>query len=122
MHTKQETTQTVMLNLILRNDGITTEEIKNGMVFAGVWKETPQAMNNAIRALVISLNRYFKKYKIQFTIASGVLHNRSYTATDEAKEFCYHNLLEKMYDEEGEECGYVFQHPITLNPERMELI
>jgi len=32
------------------------------------------------------------------------------------------NLLEPMYDENGEYAGKYFQHPATLNLERMELI
>ena len=63
MHTKQETRETVLLNLLLSNDGITTEEIKNGMIFAGVLEPTEESMVNFIRASLISLSKRFKKYK-----------------------------------------------------------
>jgi len=122
MHTKQETRETVLLNLLLSNDKITTEEIKNGMIFAGVIEPTDEPLNNFIRASLISLSRRFKKYKIQLTTVSGHIHSKHYTATEEAKNFCMYNLLERIYDEEGIEVGCIYQHPISLNKERLELI
>ena len=122
MHTKQETQETVVLNILLNNDEVTFEEIKNGMIFAGVLKQTEESMINFIRAIMISLQRRFKKYKIQLTTVSGHIHSKSYTATEEAKNFCMYNLLERLYDEEGKEVGCVYQHPISLNKERLELI
>ena len=123
MHTKQETRETVLLNLLLNNDAITIEELKNGMIFAGVLEPTDESMMNFIRASMISLSRRFKKWNI--TLYTGLdpqTFKRAYTATEEAKNFCLYNLLEKMYDEEGEECGFVYQHPISLNKERLELV
>ena len=122
MHTKQETRETVLLNLLLANDEITPEEIKNGMIFAGVLEPTDERMANFIRACVISLNKRFDKYKIKLTKQNGVLHNRIYSVTEEARNFCIYNLLEPIYDEEGNECGCIYQHPISLNKERLELV
>ena len=122
MHTKQETRETVLLNLLLSNDGITREEIKNGMIFAGVLEPTDESMVNFIRASLISLSRRFKKYNIQLTTVSNHIHSKTFTATEDAKNFCMYNLLERLYDEEGIEVGCIYQHPISLNKERLELI
>ena len=62
MHTKQETRETVLLNLLLNNDGVTTEELKNGMIFAGVLEPTDNSMINFIRASMVSLARRFRKW------------------------------------------------------------
>jgi len=123
MHTKQETREVVLLNILLNNDEVTIEELKNGMIFAGVLEPTDESMINFIRASLISLARRFKKWKITlFTGLDPQIFKKTYTATEEAKNFCLYNLLEKMYDEEGEEIGFVYQHPISLNKERLELV
>jgi len=123
MHTKQETQETVVLNILLNNDAVTIEEIKNGMIFSGVLEPTEETMINFIRAIMISLQKRFSKWAIVlYTGADAIIHKRSYTATHEAKRFCFFNLLEKMYDEEGNECGCIYQHPISLNKERLELV
>lgn len=122
MHTKQETRETIILNLLLNNDGITLEEIKNGMIFAGVLNPTNESMSNSIRATIMSLNRRFEKYSINLIEGSIKSDKTHYTTTEEAKQFCIYNLLEKLYDEEGMEIGVIFQHPISLNKERLALI
>ena len=123
MHTKQETQETVVLNILLNNDEVTFEEIKNGMIFAGVLKQTEESMINFIRAIMISLQRRFKKWNITlYTGANAEISKRKYTVTEDAKRFSMYNLLEKMYDEEGNEVGFVYQHPISLDKERLELV
>ena len=119
MHSKQETVQTVFMNIVLQNDGVSIEEIKNGLVFAGVWKETDNSMINSIRAIAISLNRWFEKHEIQFC---GRFQFDKYSATEEARVFCNKYLLEKLYDEEGNKIGHIYQHPINLESERLELV
>ena len=37
-------------------------------------------------------------------------------------KFATLNLRENMYDEEGENVGWFFQHPVSLEKERLELI
>ena len=123
MHTKQETQETVVLNILLNNDEVTFEEIKNGMIFAGVLKQTEESMINFIRAIMISLQRRFKKWNITlYTGSNAEIFKRKYTATEDAKRFSMYNLLEKMYDKEGNEVGFVYQHPISLDKERLELV
>ena len=122
MHTLQETKETVLMNLLLANDELTPEELKNGMIFAGVIEPTEENLINFLRANIISLNRRFKKFELQFTQQTGTFGSRVYSVTEEARNFCMSNLLEPIYDEEGNEAGCVFQHPISLNKERMELI
>tara|TARA_R100000353_G_scaffold139399_1_gene99216 strand:+ start:85 stop:252 length:168 start_codon:yes stop_codon:yes gene_type:complete len=46
----------------------------------------------------------------------------AYSPTDEAIKFATLNLRENMYDEEGENVGWFFQHPVALEKERLELI
>ena len=121
MHTNQETQETVVLNILLNNDEVTFEEIKNGMIFAGVLNQTEESMINFIRAILISLQRRFKKWNITlYTGANAEISKRKYTVTEDAKRFSMYNLLEKMYDKEGNEVGFVYQHPISLDKERLE--
>lgn len=120
MYSKQETDETIFMNILLMNKEVSLEEIKNGLVFAGLWKETSNTMTNSIRALAISLNRQFEKYEMRF--CARQLDLRSYAATEQAREFCEERLREKLYDEEGVEVGYIYQHPLSLELERMELV
>ena len=61
MHTEQETIQTVLLNVLLNNDGATTEELKNALIHAGLIKPTSNTMDNTIRAGMIALQKRFAK-------------------------------------------------------------
>jgi hypothetical protein len=122
MHTEQETIQTVILNVLLKHQEVTYEDFKNSLIHASLIKPTTNSMVNTIRAHLISLNRYFKEHDISLYMGGGAVHRRTYSATEEAYNFCSQHLLEKMYDEEGKMIGEFFQHPIALKQERMELI
>ena len=123
MHTKQETIQTVLLNVMLNNNGATTEELKNALIHAQLIKPTTDSMANTIRAGCIALRRRFKKqFRIELFRTNPVINQKRYTPTEEAYEFCMNNLLEEMYDEDGNQVGYYFQHPIAITKERTELI
>jgi len=124
MHTEKETIQTVLLNVMLNNGGATTEELKNALIHAQLIKPTEQSMANTIRAGMIALDRRFKKqFKISLhDIRPWDNRQRRYIPTEEAYEFCVNNLLEEIYDEDGNQCGAYFQHPIAITKERTELI
>lgn len=122
MHSEQETRETVLMNLLLANSELTPEDIKSGMVFAGVLEPTEENLNNFIRAIIISINRRFTELGIQFVRNSRIAGTRFYSITPEAKKFAESYLLETLYDEEGKICGSIYQHPISLKKERMELV
>jgi hypothetical protein len=123
MHTEQETIQTVLLNVMLNNDGATTEELKNALIHAGLIKPTTNTMDNTIRAGMIALQRRFaKQFNIILHTMSPHIKQRKYIPFEKAKQFCIDNLLEEMYDEDGNHVGYYFQHPIALSKERIDLI
>ena len=123
MHTETETIQTVLLNVILNNNGATTEELKNSLIHAQLIKPTTNSMNNTIRAGCIALRRRFKKqFRIELFRTNPAINQKRYTPTEEAYEFCMNNLLEEMFDEEGKSVGYYFQHPIAISKERIDLI
>ena len=124
MYSEQETMQTVILNILLNHERVTNEDCKNALLHANLIKPTTNDMNNTIRALFISLKRFFKEYDI--SLYGGFLDVKDnvkyYKATEEAVEFCSKMLLQEMYDEDGQLIRYFFQHPIALKKERMELI
>lgn len=123
MHTEQETIQTVLLNVMLNNGGATTEELKNALIHAQLIKPTTNTMANTIRAGMIALRRRFKKqFNLELLTISPAIIQRRYIPTEEAYEFCMSNLLEEMFDEEGNQVGYYFQHPIAISKERIDLI
>tara|TARA_R100001015_G_C4632922_1_gene197157 strand:- start:2045 stop:2416 length:372 start_codon:yes stop_codon:yes gene_type:complete len=123
MHTEQETIQTVLLNVMLNNDGATTEELKNALIHAQLIKPTEESMHNTIRAGMIALRRRFKKqFRIELLRTNPAINQKRYTPTTEAYLFCMDNLLEEMYDEDGNQVGYYFQHPIAISKERIDLI
>lgn len=122
MYSKTETMQTVVLNVLLNNKDVTIEEFKNALIHAGLVKQTDEPMINTVRALLISLNKFFKRHDVQLYMNYGRAFKLAYTPTDEAVKFATLNLRENMYDEEGENVGWFFQHPVALEKERLELI
>jgi hypothetical protein len=122
MHTLQETKETVIMNILLNNKDTTIEELKNGLIFAGVIQPTDESLTNSIRASILSLSNRFNKYKIKFVTLSPHIHQTKFNVSEDALNFSKYNLLERMYDEEGKECGFIYQHPISLNKERLELV
>lgn len=122
MYSEQETMQTVVLNVLLNHEEVTYEDCKNALIHASLIKPTTNTMNNTVRALFISLTRYFKEHNIVLFNAFVKDRIKYHKATEEAIAFCSNHLLEEMYDEEGQLIGYIFQHPIALKKERMELI
>tara|TARA_A200000159_G_scaffold164803_1_gene196406 strand:+ start:6265 stop:6633 length:369 start_codon:yes stop_codon:yes gene_type:complete len=122
MYSKTETMQTVVLNVLLNNEEVTIEEFKSALIHAGLVKQTDEPMINAIRALLISLNKFFKRHNIQLYMSSENAFKLAYTPTREAIKFASINLKEDMYDEEGNNVGWFFQHPVALEKERLELI
>jgi len=122
MYSKTETMQTVVLNVLLNNEEVTIEDFKNALIHAGLVKQTDEPMINTVRALLISLNKFFKRYNIQLYEGNGIAFKLAYSPTDEAIKFATLNLRENMYDEEGENVGWFFQHPVSLEKERLELI
>ena len=77
---------------------------------------------NTVRALLISLNKFFKRHNVQLYKGNGDAFKLKYSRTKEAVKFAFFNLREEMYDEEGENVGWFFQHPVALEKERLELI
>tara|TARA_R100001086_G_scaffold68607_2_gene32488 strand:- start:2339 stop:2707 length:369 start_codon:yes stop_codon:yes gene_type:complete len=122
MFSETETMQTVVLNVLLNNNEVSYEEFKNALIHASLIKPTEESMMNTIRAILISLNRFFLKHHVQLYAGSSYGFKRKYTPTQEAIEFCHMHLIEDMYDEEGQHIGRFFQHPIVLREERLELI
>jgi hypothetical protein len=122
MYSKTETMQTVVLNVLLNNKEVTSEEFKNALIHAGLVEKTDEPMINAIRALLIGLNKFFKRHNIQLYMGNGNAFKLAYTPTREAIKFASINLKEDMYDEEGNNVGWFFQHPVALEKERLELI
>tara|TARA_R100001015_G_C4593886_1_gene149202 strand:+ start:542 stop:910 length:369 start_codon:yes stop_codon:yes gene_type:complete len=122
MYSKTETMQTVVLNVLLNNEEVAVEEFKNALIHAGLVKQTDEPMINTIRALLISLNKFFKRHNIQLYMGNGNAFKLVYTPTREAIKFASINLKEDMYDEEGNNVGWFFQHPVALEKERLELI
>ena len=123
MHTERETIQTVLLNVILNNNGATTEELKNALIHAQLIKPTTNSMANTVRAGCIALSRSFKKqFRIRLFRTNPAINQKRYTPTDEAYEFCMNHLLEEMFDEDGVSVGYYIQHPIAISKERIDLI
>jgi len=122
MYSKQEQEQMVVMNAILCNgaQGITNEEIKNHLIMSGTIKPTDNELNNFIRACVISLNRRFKKFDIE-RLATRKGINRWF-AEESALMFALEHLMELIYDEEGNEVGKFFQHPIAIETERLGLV
>jgi len=122
MYSKQEQEQMVVMNAILCNgaQGITNEEIKNHLIMSGTIKPTDNELNNFIRACVISLNRRFKKFDIE-RLATRKGINR-WIAEESALMFALEHLMELIYDEEGNEVGKFFQHPIAIETERLGLV
>ena len=122
MYSETETMQTVVLNVLLNNDEVSYEEFKNALIHAGLIQPTENSMVNTIRAIMISLNRFFLKHDIQLYMGNGDAFKLAYSPTREAIKFASINLKENMYDEEGENVGWFFQHPVALEKERLELI
>ena len=122
MYSKTETMQTIVLNVLLTNKEVTIEEFKNALIHAGLVKQTDEPMINTIRALLISLNKFFKRHNVQLYMGNGEAFKLAYSPTKEAIKFAAFNLREEMYDEEGEHVGWFFQHPVSLEKERLELI
>ena len=122
MYSKTETMQTVVLNVLLNNEEVSIEEFKNALIHAGLVKQTDEPMINTIRALLISLNKFFKRHNVQLYMGNGDAFKLAYSPTREAIKFASINLKENMYDEEGENVGWFFQHPVALEKERLELI
>tara|TARA_R100000700_G_C3178949_1_gene154998 strand:- start:5598 stop:5966 length:369 start_codon:yes stop_codon:yes gene_type:complete len=122
MYSKTETMQTVVLNVLLNNRDVKIAEFKNALIHAGLVKQTDEAMINTIRALLISLNKFFKRHNVRLYMDYGRAFKLAYSPTDEAIKFANLNLRENMYDEEGENVGWFFQHPVALEKERLELI
>ena len=122
MYSKTETMQTVVLNVLLNNDQVSIEAFKGALIHAGLVKQTDEPMINTIRALLISLNKFFKRHNVQLYMGNGNAFKLAYTPTREAIRFAKSNLKEDMYDEEGNNVGWFFQHPVALEKERLELI
>lgn len=122
MYSETETMQTVVLNVLLNNDEVSYEEFKNALIHAGLIKPTENSMVNTIRAIMISLNRFFLKHDVQLYVGNHSAYKRTYSPTQEAIVFANMHLMEDMYDEEGEHIGWFYQHPISLRKERTELI
>lgn len=122
MYSKTETMQTVVLNVLLNNEEVSIEEFKNALIHAGLVKQTDEPMINTVRALLISLNKFFKRHDVQLYMGNGDAFKLAYSPTREAIKFASINLKENMYDEEGENVGWFFQHPVSLEKERLELI
>ena len=122
MYSKTETMQTVVLNVLLNNEEVSIEEFKNALIHAGLVKQTDEPMINTVRALLISLNKFFKRHSVQLYMGNGDAFKLAYSPTREAIKFASINLKENMYDEEGENVGWFFQHPVALEKERLELI
>jgi hypothetical protein len=122
MYSKTETMQTVVLNVLLNNEEVSIEEFKNALIHAGLVKQTDEPMINTVRALLISLNKFFKRHNVQLYMGNGDAFKLAYSPTREAIKFASINLKENMYDEEGENVGWFFQHPVALEKERLELI
>ena len=116
MYSETETMQTVVLNVLLNNDEVSYEEFKNALIHAGLIQPTENSMVNTIRAIMISLNRFFLKHDIQLYVGHNTAYKRTYSPTQEAIVFA------NMHDEEGENIGWFYQHPISLRKERTELI
>jgi|SaaInlStandDraft_1057018.scaffolds.fasta_scaffold55628_3 hypothetical protein len=122
MYSKQEQEQTVVMNTILFNgaQGTTNEEIKNHLIMSGTIEPTDNELNNYIRACVISLNRRFKKFNIErLATRKGI---DRWVAEESALIFALEHLMELIYDEEGNEVGKFFQHPVAIEKERLELV
>lgn len=123
MYSKQEQEQTIIMNVILLGGehGVTNEEIKNHLIMSGTIEPTDNALNNYIRASVISLNRRLKnKFNIErLATRKGI---DRWFAEESAFNFAVENLLELIYDEEGNEVGKFFQHPVAIETERLELV
>ena len=122
MYSKTETMQTVVLNVLLNNEEVSIEEFKNALIHAGLVKQTDEPMINTVRALLISLNKFFKRHNVQLYMGNGDAFKLAYSPTREAIKFASINLKENMYDEEGANVGWFFQHPVALEKERLELI
>ena len=122
MYSKTETMQTVVLNVLLNNEDVTIEEFKNALIHAGLVKQTDEPMINMVRALLISLNKFFKRHNIQLYKGNGDAFKLKYSRTKEAVKFAFFNLREEMYDEEGENVGWFFQQQKKKKKERLELI
>ena len=122
MYSKTETMQTVVLNVLLNNDQVSIEAFKGALIHAGLVKQTDEPMINTVRALLISLNKFFKRHNVQLYMGNGDAFKLAYSPTREAIKFASINLKENMYDEEGENVGWFFQHPVALEKERLELI
>ena len=120
MYSKQEQEQTIVMNLILLNGEVTNEEIKASLIASGTIQATEEPLNNYIRACVISLNRRMKKFGIERLATRKRLN--VWVSDKDAFDFAVKNLLEIIYDEEGNEVGKYFQHPIAIETERLELI
>tara|TARA_R110001606_G_C15150428_1_gene625667 strand:- start:366 stop:728 length:363 start_codon:yes stop_codon:yes gene_type:complete len=120
MYSKQEQEQTVIMNAILQPRLVTNKEIKHHLVASGTINPTQEPLNNYIRACVNSLNRRFKKFGVEsFADRKGT---DAWLVSKEAYHFANDNLLELIYDEDGNDVGKFFQHPIAIETERLELI
>ena len=115
----QETRETVALNALMTKDSLDYQEIHEFMckhfdVFTGF------NVREQVKEICVSLSDYFKSMDIR--LFKQVVLGHRYNLTDKAREYIVNNLLEPIYDENGEYAGKYFQHPATLNLERMELI
>lgn len=119
MYSKQEQEETVVMNLILMNGEVTNEEIKASLIASGTIQPTEEPLNYYIRACVIKLNRRLKKFGIE---RLATRKRTIWVSDKDAFNFAVKHLLQLIYDEEGNEVGKFFQHPIAIEKERLELI
>jgi len=120
MYSKQEQEETIVMNLILMNGEVTNDEIKASLIASGTIQPTEEPLNNYIRACVIKLNRRIKQFGIErLAKRKGI---DVWVSDEDALKFAINNLLELIYDEEGNEVGKYFQHPIAIERERLELV
>ena len=81
MYSKTETMQTVVLNVLLNNEEVSIEEFKNALIHAGLVKQTDEPMINMVRALLIGLNKFFKRHNVQLYKGNGDAFKLKYSFT-----------------------------------------
>lgn len=118
MYSVEETQQMTVLNALMEQGSLIYSDIYQYMFEH--YKPDSNSTRDDIRRLCNNLRKYFKEYGIRLFEQTVMGHR--YTITEEAREFCFENLHEPIYDEEGEIAGMFFQHPISLTTKRLELI
>ena len=122
MFTMRETRETIILNTLFREGIQSKKELQEALEAHGVGYNSEKVLTNTIKALCVSLQREFRKHRIDLFQTSAYIHANDYAITEEAFNFAKDNLVGDIYNEEGELESRFFQHPVVLTKEREMMI